>query len=79
MVDLGIKTFVFKDADKYENYPMSKVEGEPEIDVEEMKRVQAVEQQRQKQRQLSNSLAMILIGAPLYAFHWKTIQKENKE
>jgi hypothetical protein len=44
-----------------------------------MKRVQAVEQQRQKQRQLSNSLAMILIGAPLYAFHWKTIQKENKE
>jgi hypothetical protein len=27
MVDLGIKTFVFKDADKYENYPMSKVKA----------------------------------------------------
>jgi len=32
----------------------------------------------QRKRNLSNSLAMILIGTPLYLYHWKTIKKENK-
>ncbi len=32
-----------------------------------------------RQRTASNSLAMILIGLPLYLYHWRIIRKEAKE
>jgi hypothetical protein len=32
-----------------------------------------------RQREVSNNLAMILVGLPLYLYHWRIIQKENKE
>ncbi len=35
---------------------------------------------RQRQRESSGALAMVLVGFPLYLYHWKTIQKEaNKK
>jgi len=35
-----------------------------------------IEQSNQRRRQLSTSLSMILVGVPLYLYHWKTIKKE---
>ena len=79
MVNLGLKTFVFKDVDKYEIYPtILEKEGMQVEDQEEMMARQERESTRQKQREFSNSLAMIGVGLPLYLYHWKTIQKEAK-
>ncbi|MBI2463406.1 hypothetical protein HYV57_00420 [Candidatus Peregrinibacteria bacterium] len=33
----------------------------------------------QRQRDASNSLAMIIIGLPLYLYHWSVIKKESKK
>lgn len=33
----------------------------------------------QRQREASNNLAMILVGLPLYLYHWRIIRKETKE
>jgi len=77
LVDLGIKTFIFKDSDKYEIYPV-KIEGEEVESVEVQEARQKRESKRQKQRELSGSISMILVGVPLYLYHWRTIQKENK-
>jgi hypothetical protein len=32
-----------------------------------------------RQREASNNLAMILVGLPLYLYHWRLIKKETKE
>lgn len=78
MVDLGIKTFIFKDADKYEIYAPIKDVGTTEISVEEQKARQEKDLSRQKERELSGALSMILIGLPLYLYHWKIIQKSKE-
>lgn len=78
IVDLGLKVFVFKNADTYEYArPLMKEEGII-YDEEEQKQIQERETMRNRQRQLSNSLAMIVVGVPLYWYHWKTIGKEKK-
>lgn len=80
LIDLGLKTYVFK-VDEYGYYPMSPVvdeKGNVTMTVEEQKKQQEIEASNQKKRQISNSLAMILVGAPVYLYHWKTIKKENK-
>lgn len=69
IVDVGIKTFVFKEADRYEIYPP----------VEDHQKIAERDITRQRQRDLSNSLSMIVVGLPLYLYHWKTIQKETKK
>ena len=33
----------------------------------------------QRQRDASSSLAMILVGLPLYLYHWRIIKRETKE
>jgi len=78
LVNLGFKTFIFKDIDKYEIYPSSPVKGEvavedPKITQERQDR----ETTRQRQRELVNSVSMIIVGLPLYLYHWKLIAKEK--
>jgi hypothetical protein len=77
ILDLGMKVIIFKDADKYEIYPTKLPDGNQESTVEEMKTRQEKETARNRQRELSSSLSMILVGIPLYLYHWKTIQKNG--
>lgn len=87
LVDLGMKVYVFQGADQY--YYMSPVPlkdpSMPEMTTEEQKQYQEQEQKRQeeenrrnRQREFSGAVSMIVVGIPLYLYHWKTIQKENK-
>lgn len=69
IVDLGIKVYIFKGADQYEYL------GVPASDSE--KETQKRENTRNRQRQVSTALAMLLVGVPLYKYHWKLISKEN--
>lgn len=78
LVDLGLKVLVFQGADRYDYYNPPVV-GEQVINQTEQKRVQEQETTRQRQRELSGAIAMIGVGFPLYLYHWKTIQKENKK
>ncbi len=77
IVDLTLKTYVFK-VTEYSYYPEPiPVEGGKPIISEELSRKRnEQEATNQRKRQLSTSLAMIAIGVPLYLCHWKTIKKE---
>jgi hypothetical protein len=87
LIDLGLKIYVFRDADKYTfSRPMMPVEEKSDLSAEEQEkqfkeqeRTQDIENTKNRQRETSGALAMILIGAPLYLYHWKTISKEGKK
>lgn len=79
IIDLTLKTYVFK-VSEYSYYAEPvKLDGEMKVDREEMDRRNREEQTNQRKRQFSNSLAMILVGTPLYLYHWSTIKKEGKK
>lgn len=88
LVDLGLKIYVFKDADRSSYYPSPKMVREPGVPLmtpeeekeyeQEMRKTQEVETNKQRQRDTAGALAMIVVGTPLYIYHWKTIQKENR-
>lgn len=73
ITDIALKIYLFKDADKYEVYP------DPVVSREEALARQERETSRQRQRDFSSSLAMMVVGLPLYIYHWKTIQSESKK
>lgn len=76
IVDLGLKSYVFKvSAPQYFSYPA--MEGELKISEEEMELRNQKQEKNDMKRQVSNSLAMILVGAPVYLYHWNTIKKEK--
>ncbi len=78
LIDLGLKTYVFK-VSEYSYYAEPAIlDGKNAISSEEMKQRNEIEQSNQRKRQLSTSLSMILVGIPLYLYHWKTIKRESK-
>lgn len=81
IVDLTLKTYVFK-VSEFSGYgtimPIKDEKGEIIQSAEDQQKQQEAEAVNQRKRQLSNSLAMIAIGVPLYLYHWKTIKKESK-
>ncbi len=76
IVDLGLKAYVFK-IPEYNYYADTVPDEKKTVSVEEMERRNKEEQSNQRKRQVSNSIAMILVGMPLYLYHWKTIKKEQ--
>lgn len=80
LVNLGLKVFVFPESDRYD-YTAPAIPGEKVAtqDAQLINAQAARDQTRNRQRDLSNSVAMIAVGLPLYLYHWKTIQKENKK
>ena len=78
MVDLGLKTFVFKDVDKYEVYPTKPmVDGQVLESPEVIQQRQDRETTRNRERQLVEALSMLIVGIPIYLYHWKKIQNGN--
>ena len=85
LVDLGIKVFVFKDADRYDlvSYPAKVDPSGKEVkmteqEISDQKKQQDTEAKRNRQRQVSTAVSMLLVGIPLYKYHWRLIKKENK-
>jgi hypothetical protein len=85
LVELGLKVYVFKDADRFDYYtapafPVDKINVSTEsskIDEAKQKEIQDKETTRQRQREASGAIAMLIVGLPLYKYHWSIIQKEN--
>lgn len=78
LVDLGMKSLVLKEADRYPIYGPTNKNDPGYVSPEEQKQQQDQQVRQQRQSQLSNSLAMIIIGSPLYLYHWGIIKKESK-
>lgn len=77
ILDLALKTYVFR-VTEYSFYPEPvKQEGGSDLSPAEMERRNNLEQTNQRKRQMSNSLAMILVGAPVYLYHWRTLKRET--
>lgn len=81
ITDLVIKTYIFKVADyTYYPEPVMYPDGKQiaTISSEVLDKRNRTEQENQRKRQLSTSLSMILVGIPLYFYHWNTIKKESR-
>lgn len=76
LVDLGLKVFVFKDADTFFEFPVRTPDGEKTETPEEVKQMQ---RSSQRQRDAAGALAQIIVGLPLYLYHWSVIKKEKAE
>jgi len=79
LVNLGLKTYIFTQADYYEVTPALDVNGKQVSSVEEETARQKREVDRQRQRQLAESASAILVGLPVYLYHWQTIQREKRK
>jgi hypothetical protein len=79
LVDLTLKVIVFHGADEY---TLSRPIMEPDkIATEDAKMQmeyemnQKIETKRNRQREFSGAIAMVLVGVPLYLYHWKKIKE----
>jgi len=90
LVDLGLKAYIFTKADRVDTYPRFPVPikedprevvlTEEEQEKLEQKRIAAEEKNKEsrRQRDASNSIALIIVGTPLFLYHWRTIQKDKR-
>ena len=91
-INLGLKVFIFKNADKavvYPQYPMKPIleNGKTATTTPEEEERYKQEQltfekenlARERQRTATQSISMILVGVPLFLYHWKTAQRDRKE
>lgn len=87
IVELIIKVYIFKGADRYDYYsPPVVPDGKVSVSTEEAKleearqtEIQEKETTRQRQREASGAVAMLVVGFPLYKYHWAIIQNDNKK
>ena len=91
LVGLGLKAFIFTKADVYYEYPMARPIKTPPIDSEkeivdfeqpskeEIEEFQRKQKSSQRQREAADSLAMIIVGLPLYLYHWNLIKRNKVE
>jgi len=92
LIDLGLKAYVFTKADTYISYPEYPVKPISAIDQkeivltpeqqakydEERKAADEANRQSQRQRTAANSVALLIVGAPLISDHWSRIQKGRR-
>ncbi len=92
LVDLGLKAFIFTKADQpivYPSYPArlmppdikenAMTPQEEEKYKADQEEAQKKQQQSERERSASNALAMIIIGTPLFLYHWRIIQRDRKQ
>ncbi len=88
LVNLGLKAYVFTAADQYYTYPMAApalqvgnsasttIPAGP-IDAE-MRAYQNEQTKSQREGTAASALAMIIVGIPLYLYHWRVIKKDHE-
>ena len=82
LINLGLKALIFTQADIYRDYPISRsIDGEKEItavDEEKLAEYQQQELVSRRQRQAANAIAFILVGAPVFLYHWRIARRKDK-
>lgn len=85
LLDLGLKVYVFKQADQYAIYPYpAKIDPEAtseaqDIESNRVREEEARKQNTTSQRQsaASSSIAMIVVGMPLFFYHWRKVNAKG--
>lgn len=84
LVDLGMKVYLFNGADRYDVVtvptkfdPTGKEVALSDKEKEDQQKQQDLQTKRNRQQQASTALAMLLVGIPLYKYHWRLIKKES--
>jgi hypothetical protein len=88
LINLALKAYVFTAADQYYAYPTvvptpadknatAAVPAAPSD--AQMKAYQDMQTKSSRESTAANALAMIIVGIPLYYYHWRVIQKDRKK
>jgi hypothetical protein len=83
IIQLGIKVYIFKGADVYNAFttpitaPDGKLVTQTQVEKDAAQKANNIETTRQRQREVAEASAMLIVGIPLYFYHWKTIRKEK--
>lgn len=81
LINLGLKAFIFTKADNYYNYPAPVTTPEKGQAVQQPDQA-AIDQYNQnnlvsqRQRDAANAIAMLIVGVPLFLYHWKVAKKQ---
>jgi hypothetical protein len=87
LIDIGLKAFVFTRAEEviiYPQWPAEKVSGgnietlSPEELAtynQEQKEAQERQTTNNRARTVSNAIALLIVGTPLFLYHWKKVQQ----
>ena len=85
LVGLGLKAYVFTDADTYYRYPTIQ-EAPSEVGTstvrkspseEKLEQYEKDQRRSQRHKNAAESLSFIIIGLPIYIYHWRKVQ-DNK-
>ncbi len=88
LVNLALKTYIFTKADQVVVYPYYRpvmpeeerlTQEEQEKQQEEQLRYEQEERKSRQQRTASSSLAMLIVGTPLFLYHWRLAQKDKQK
>jgi hypothetical protein len=85
LVNLGLKAYVFTAADQYYAYPSAVPAGNTLSPTTPtgpndaaLAAYQNEQTKSQREQTAANALAMIIVGIPLYLYHWRVIKKDKE-
>ena len=85
LLNLALKAWIFTKADDQFYYgacerPMAVETGKPvpEFDEEKCKTQQVEQRSARRQNQAANAIAMILVGTPVWMYHWNKVKDERE-
>ena len=91
LVNLGLKAYIFKAADQYYSYPVptpvsadGNMKGTttsvPTTPTDaQLQAYQDEQTNSNRESTAANAIAMIIVGVPLYYYHWRVIQKDKEK
>jgi hypothetical protein len=81
LINLGLRAYVFTQADITHEYLISQpmLSTEKSIQPDETQRIAYEKETRTstRQRQAANAVALLIVGVPLFVYHWRIIRKER--
>lgn len=89
LINLGLRTYVFTKSDYPCGSPsyarLTPAEEQQGMTQEEKEKQEAEAKQicedgrtSEKQRSAANAIAMLIVGVPLYIYHWNTIRRDKE-
>jgi hypothetical protein len=83
LIDLGLKVYIFKQADVfyvicpaiYQNENLTPEEIAKKE--EEQKKAEETNRIAERQRTASNAIALLIVGLPVFIYHWRLALKYN--
>lgn len=76
-MNVALKATVFRNADRFVAYPVTEEKDQEQM-LKQQEIFQMLDAKRQREMELAGAISMIVVGAPLYLYHWRLIQKEQK-